>query len=198
MSHEWGGRAPHFVWPLTFVMPHPGKGLQGWFSQLMTPRTQVEWRAQSGWAVSVWMDIDRVEMVLLHSCRSGLRLCGGGVCWNVIDVLVCFLVLSRQWHCLWTSGGLPVVGQNFLENWASLTNRMVFLCVLVLPSCVLNAHFWQHPSSGHDWMGVIGYLVPHACHSWGLQGHLCSSAHLVSVAPKLNYVESATFTVSKF
>ena len=29
-------------------------------------------------------------------------------------------------------------------------------------------------------MRVVGYLLPHRCFSCGLQGHLCSSTHLVS------------------
>ena len=52
-----------------------------------------------------------------------VKLCGGGLvqevgCVVVVgDILVCLLVLTRYyWHCLWTSGGLPVVGGNFLEN----------------------------------------------------------------------------------
>ena len=40
-----------------------------------------------------------------------------GAWWNVIDVLVCLLVLTLcYWHCLQTFGGLLVVGGNLLEN----------------------------------------------------------------------------------
>ena len=84
----------------------PGRGPPVLFSQLMRWRTQVEWRAQSGGC----------------QCVKGCWLCGGGlappiqevdcvvVVGNVIDVII-----LDYWH-LWTSGGLPVVGQNFLEN----------------------------------------------------------------------------------
>ena len=51
--------------------------------------------------------VDCVEVDLLHPHRKW-------VLWNVIDVIVCLLVLSR--HCLWTSSGIPVVSQNLLVN----------------------------------------------------------------------------------
>ena len=44
-----------------------------------------------------------------------------GVWWNVLDVTVCLLVLSSVLVAFfvdfrWISGGLLVVGQNFLKN----------------------------------------------------------------------------------
>ena len=92
-----GGCAP-LGWPLTFPTPlhWPGRDLPVQFSQLMRCRTQVEWRVQSGWR---------------RGCKRLLNVwvCGGGFApptqevdcvvvvrmwWNVIDIIVCLLVLS--------------------------------------------------------------------------------------------------------
>ena len=67
------------------------------------PTRSHSWVRFSRWieAVSV---VDCVEMDLLH--RSRLCCCGG----------VMLLTALLYWHCLWTSGGPPVVGQKLLEN----------------------------------------------------------------------------------
>ena len=56
------------------------------------------------------------------------------VWWNVIDVIVNLLVLTRLCCTIGiVCGRLPVVGQNFLEN-----GRMVWCCC----GCVLAPPFW--------------------------------------------------------
>ena len=56
-----------------------------------------------------------------RSTHAGNGLCGssGGVVECHRHHCVPFGVdqaVLYYWHCLWTSGGLPVVGGNFLEN----------------------------------------------------------------------------------
>ena len=93
----------------------PGRGLPVRFRQLMRWRTQVEW---SGWR----RGCQCVKGFWICSTHVGSGLCGcGGVWWNVIDVIVCLLMLTRL--CC-TSGvvcGLPVVSQKFLENGGPLS-----------------------------------------------------------------------------
>ena len=118
-------------------------GLTVLFSQLMRWRTQVEWRAQSGWKRGVWC-----------STHAGSWLFGcGGVChrrhcvrWPGCTVLLAFFV--DFFRCLvessWRMG---------LTGW--------WCCgrVLALPSgpasCPLITHLWPHPCSGRDWMRLI-------------------------------------------
>ena len=47
---------------------------------------------------------------------SGLCGCGGGVVECDRHHCVPFGVDLYYWHCVWTSGGLPVVSQNFLDS----------------------------------------------------------------------------------
>ena len=75
-------------------------------------------------------------------CVKGCWLCGDGfappmqLCgWNVIDI-VCLLVLSRLCCTIGIVCGLPVVGQNFLENGPPWGTR--WCC------CGL---FWSRPAS---------------------------------------------------
>ena len=82
------------------------------------------------------------------------------VWWNVIDVIVCHLVLT---YFRWA------VGHNFLENGPQQDGAVVGVFPLAA-------------TPQHDWTRVVGYLLPHGCVSCDLQGHLCSSTHLVNVA----------------
>ena len=140
------------------------------------PVQSMRWRTQ----VQLWAEhviVDCVEVDLLHPHR---------LWW---DVIVCLLVLTRLCCALFvTSGGR----WKFLGEWASFRNRMVLLwaCLLPLtsgpasgPLSILNAHFRLELPHPCNWMRVVGYLLPHGCLSCGLQGNLCSSTHLVGVAP---------------
>ena len=81
-----------------------------------------------GIAGTVWLEerlsvCERLLIVWRWTCSthagSGLCGCGGGVVECHRCPCVPFGVdqaVLYYWHCLWTSGGLPVVGRNFLEN----------------------------------------------------------------------------------
>ena len=115
----------HLPWPLHW----PGRDLPVRFSHLMRWRTQVEWQAQYGWRRGC-------------QCVKGCWLCGGGfVGWLVGcvgGVVECHCVpFGVVQAVLYYSGivcGLPVVGQNFLENgvpWG--TGQCCCECVLAPP-----------------------------------------------------------------
>ena len=58
--------------------------------------------------------IMRVKLVAMN--KSPVIAHMVGVWWNVIDVIVCLLVLTRLCCIIGIVCGLPVVGGNFLEN----------------------------------------------------------------------------------
>ena len=63
---------------------------------------------------------------------------GSGLCGCNADVLLYY------WHCLWTSGGLPVVSQIFLEMDVLEKQDGAVVGVFWLP-CTLNAHLRLQP-----------------------------------------------------
>ena len=105
-----------------------------------------------------------------------------GVWWNVTDIIVCLLVLYSI-YCLWTSGGLPVISQNSLENghpWG--TEWCCCGCVSLLVQ--LPVH-WMHTSAlaatqlPQMWLNESGWV---SFTSWmSLIGHLCQLVSLTSL-----------------
>ena len=104
-------------------LPWPGRSPSVLFSQLMRWRTLVEWRARRRG----------------HQCVKGCWLCGGwlapptnevgcvGVWWDIIVCLSCTIgIVNFQWAFSGWS--------KFLEEWASLRNRMVLLWGPSFPS----------------------------------------------------------------
>ena len=170
------------AWPLTFLsrpLRWPSRGLP---VLLMRWRTQVEWQPQYRGC----------------QCVKGCLLCRGGLVGYVVVVechqryCVPFGVdqaVLYYSHCLWTSGGLPVVSQKFLENGTLRgTGWCCCGCVLALlfrPSfqsieyikCTLLA--LAATPLQQTWLNESGWL---SFTSWmsGLQDHLCSSSHLAS------------------
>ena len=76
--------------------------------------------------------------------------------WNATDVIVCLLVLK-------------FIGNTMVLLWA---------CSLLAQLLVHTSGSSCHTPAAD--VRVVGYLLPHECL---LQGHLCSSTHLVSDAP---------------
>ena len=73
-----------------------------------------------GMVGTVWLEerMSVCERLLIGICTQVVWLwwgCGGMSLTSFVPFGVVQAVLYC-WHCLWTSGGLPVVGQNFLGN----------------------------------------------------------------------------------
>ena len=108
------------------------------------------------------------------STHPGSDLCQG---WH-LDVVLC------QWHCLWTSGWLPVVSQHFITGWCCCG------CVQVLQSIE-----YTLPSlAATPLQQTVGFFVPHGCRSCG---YVCSFA-LINInwinTQRVNTIEVAHLT----
>ena len=76
-------------------------------------------------AGTVWLEerlsvCEKLLIVWRWPCSTHAE---SGLCRGVVECHRCHGVpygvdqaVLYYWHCLWSSGGLPVVGQNFLEN----------------------------------------------------------------------------------
>ena len=165
---------PHSMWPLTFDLHWY---LPVRFNQLMWWRTYLEWHLEDVRLLIVWRWICSTNVVsgLCAGC-GGMSLCDFWCCPGCAVLVVLFV------------DGLWVVS---LGECASLRNRMVLLWVCSGPSLLTHLLVqWVYlmhtsDSSCQHWtrLNESGWVfLPHVCLSCCLQGHLCSSTHLVGPA----------------
>ena len=176
MSRELGYVCPHSAWPWPLSRP------LHWPGSLVQSVNEVgEWRAWSGWMRSCLHERLLRWICLIHAA-SGL--CGGGVCGGIS--------LTSLWCCPDCSG--IVYGPPVSFRWSvKMSWRMG---ILEEQDGAAVGLFWFRPASGplctkytlpalaatplqQTWLNESCWVSFTSC---GLQGYLCSSTHLVSLA----------------